>query len=603
MRRDLSKNLAARFALIAALLAFQACAPLNCDFGCCSGSAWSCNHCCDIDEFPAAPAPVPRVAPGFGGTDVMVMPSTDAAGMSPGWTVRFDVAMDSLQTFGVSIAIPDAYVFNGFQALGPSGTPIGFMGLDFTNDNTPDFAIPVLASDPPNYASPDIDQNGRYTNGIDPCILMTQGAGTRFFDLEMPAGGDANPLVSFFPRAFQATLFLYPGILVNPRTPGAYNVEGMFTSVDPDSGGTDDFGGTAPMGENHMEELTVVPSAVSTIDPFVCYRGKPTRGKVCNADAPANAGASCETEGDCGGTIDVTDFCGKNRGPIGTPALLGDPLETKAFDLKKTGTLCSPGHRSDTTTIDPTTFLRSYKIKEARSSCIAGAAANALGPCDSPADCGGSACERTPKHAKEPLLSVQNELGVTAVATKKVVEYLVPTALGTGGPVSPLGATAVDSYKCYGVKFVKRRCAGDLERVCKRDIDCQNVGPCLRRFPKALSVSVDDAFSVGAKAFLLKKPTKLCLATAVDGTPPQSPTTHLLCYAAKGLKTACSIGTGLPGTACRKDVDCLDFPFPDVCETQPKTPKASGLYLANPLGVERVDRNKEVEVCFPSMLL
>ena len=44
--------------------------------------------------------------------------------------------------------------------------------------------------------------------------------------------------------------------------------------------------------------------------------------------------------------------------------------------------------------------------------------------------------------------------------------------------------------------------------------------------------------TLGDKAFVLKRPTKLCLAASVDGVPAQSPTTHLLCYGVKGLKRA-----------------------------------------------------------------
>ena len=579
---------------------------------CCRSSP---NGCFDNDEGnvgaicfdSAAPGPPPRSVggPSYGApADLEVTTSTDGAGLSPGFTVKFDVETETYQTAVGSVAIPEAYTFNGFLALGPERTQIGLVGLDFDLNDVVEVVTALRASVPANFAYPDLDGNGRYTDGVDPDIEVTSFAGQRFIDFTLPLGGDGIPSLLSYGGTLRVFLYLYPGILVNPMTPDDYMFEGSFTSVDPDSGDVDDFQGTPPLQQNQMVETTVVPSALSLLDPFVCYAAKSSRGNICTAAAPANAGAVCSTETDCGGTIDVTALCVKNKGPVGYQALLADPLETKSFDLTKTNMLCSPGALPGEGLIDSQAQLRDYKIKETKKTCDAGA--NADEPCAADSDCPGGECGRTPKHVKQPLISVQNALGVLVVSTRKAVGLMTATSIAVPGPAPPLGPTDVDTYKCYSVKFVKKVCAGDPTTKCKRDLDCGIGGvdgPCIKRLPKKFGKSLDDSFTIGDTAFQLKGPKRLCLATAVDGVPPQHPDAHLLCYAAKPLKKACDDASGLGGTPCRKDDDCGDFLGGGACEDQLKTMPPAGVHATNDLGRERIDPKKQKEVCFPSILL
>lgn len=585
---------------------------IKCDDVCCRTNASGCVDASPGDQDVdcpalALPGPVPRAG---GGTTygppsgLAVTTTTDGAGLSPGFTVKFDVMGDTYQTAAGSVAIPDAYGFNGFLALGPERTQVGLVGIDFDQNDIVDVVTTLRASTPPNFAYPDLNFDGRYTDGIDPDIELTDVDSQRFIDFTVPSGGDGRPGLLSNGGAFRVFLYVYPGIFTNPMTPDDYTFEGLLTAVDPDTGGENDFQNAAPLMQNQMAETTVTASALSNLDPFVCYAAKSTRGTICTVAAPANAGAACDAETDCGGTPDVTVFCAKNKGPVGYQAVLADPLETKSFDVKKTHMLCAPGFLAGTSIIDPETHLRDYKIKETRKTC--GAGANEDEPCAADSDCPGGECVKTPKHAKEPLVAVQNALGIAVLSTKKVIGLMAPTSVAGPSPAPPPGLTEVDPYKCYSVKFVKKVCAGDPTTSCKGNLDCGFGGvdgPCLKHFPKKLGKSLDDTYTIAGTAFALKGPKRLCLAAAVDGATPENPNAHLLCYRAKPLKKACDEDSGLPGTRCRDDDDCGDFFGGGACDAQPKTTSSSGLHATNALGRERVDRKKPKEVCFPTVVL
>jgi hypothetical protein len=74
---------------------------------------------------------------------------------------------------------------------------------------------------------------------------------------------------------------------------------------------------------------------VQCIDHFLCYKAKLTGGDICSSDAPSNAGGSCDTEEDCGGTEDETSFCVPNKFPKGVQVSLSDQFEEGTFDVKR----------------------------------------------------------------------------------------------------------------------------------------------------------------------------------------------------------------------------------------------------------------------------
>ena len=103
--------------------------------------------------------------------------------------------------------------------------------------------------------------------------------------------------------------------------------------------------------------------------------------------------------------------------------------------------------------------------------------------------------------AHEPLLHmpIVNELGTVILDTKKPDRLLAVSAKNLGAPAAPLGATDVDDFKCYTVKVVKKRCAQNPERKCKKSVDCGVDGPCLAKFPKDLTATVGDQLTTFAR--------------------------------------------------------------------------------------------------------
>ncbi len=214
--------------------------PYTCASACCSQTSDGCVDPTGKEDCTNSLAP-PLVrsvgAPTYGTPPGLAVTTTsDAAGVSPGFTVKFDVMGDTYQTAAASVAIPDAYVFNGFQALGPERTQIGLVGLDFDRDDIVEVLTPLRASAPPTFAYPDLDSNGRYTDGIDPDIEVTESGGMRFIDFLLPFGGDGKPSLLSYGGEFRVHLYIYPGILTNPLVPDDYTFEGLFTAVDPDGG-------------------------------------------------------------------------------------------------------------------------------------------------------------------------------------------------------------------------------------------------------------------------------------------------------------------------------------------------------------------------------
>ena len=151
---------------------------------------------------------------------------------------------------------------------------------------------------------------------------------------------------------------------------------------------------------------------------------------------------------------------------------------------------------------------------------------------------------------------------------------LVPAAKALGAPASPLGAHVVDAYTCYKTKLHAKRCAEDAARVCKKDVDCGVAGPCLGKFPKGIQAAVTDQFLPVAKTFDVKKPTRLCAPTGVDGSPIQSADGYLMCYQVK------------PAAGAAKHQKVV-----------------GAIHTTGPFGRDRLDTVVEDELCIPSLAL
>jgi hypothetical protein len=315
------------------------------------------------------------------------------------------------------------------------------------------------------------------------------------------------------------------------------------------------------VGAPASAQVDVADTAVSagTLDSFICYAVKPTKGNVCAATAGQNAGGACVVETDCGGLAGVTADCRPNKLPKGVRAALLDDFESATHDFKKVVTLCKPASRAGGAIDDPATHLEGFAIALAKLPLA------------------------QPKHQKRLGVSARTAVNPNGVLldTTKPDRLLVPSSASEVAPIGPPNRTqhGVDHFKCYAVK----------------------VGSGSGAFPKGLSVRLADAFGQ-EKLFALKKPTRLCLAADKDLQGVDDPDANLLCYAAKPVKKSCAPGSPFAGGgACKKEEDCGGTSkVTGFCQTQPKHLKRAGLFVGNDVALGRVGTSKEVEVCLPA---
>ncbi len=200
------------------------------------------------------------------------------AGFSSGHVLSFDVVANDLETFRAVLTYPSGFGFDGFLALGPAETQIGAYGVDFNQDGIVDLTLPLRALTA-DAAYVDGNGNGRL-DASDPTLAHS---GAHVFTTTLPRGGDGLARVKLGRVAMRATAALYAGILTNPVTPGDQQVTSSFTSVDPDSGDADDGLNQAPVTfAPSPADVTVFPSGVEGLPPFLCYKTKPTKGTLCS---------------------------------------------------------------------------------------------------------------------------------------------------------------------------------------------------------------------------------------------------------------------------------------------------------------------------------
>lgn len=465
------------------------------------------------------------------------------AGMTSTHRAFFDTEAQDLQTRQAVLTYPAAFGFNGFLALGPPETVIGALGVDFNFDFTPDLTLPLrgLTADT---AYVDGDASGGY-NAADPLLVRT---GQNVFTLTLPRGGDGLARTKIGRIALRFAFALYGGILTNPIVPDTYEITGAFTSVDPDSGDSDDGLNLAPTSfPASADNVPILAPSFGSLSPFLCYATKPTKGTLCLRSAGANAGGACVSDADCGGTAGA---CVKSPLAKGLTAAVDDGFSLGPVNLvvKKPASVCTPAEVDGTgQPADADTHLRGYQVKPAKGA---------------------------PELFPVELLPVTNQLGTVIVTTTKRDQLLLTSAKSLGAPPLGLIATNVEHLQCQKVKVVKKRCAENTTRKCKKSADCGVDGPCFTSFPKNKTVQVGDQFTTFAtpRTLTVVKPTRLCHAASVNGDDVAEPGQRLLCYQVK--------------------------PGPGVAKHQ----KIVGqVHTANVLAREREDTVKESELCLPSI--
>ena len=221
------------------------------------------------------------------------------AGQSSVHRLSFDVYSGELETYRAIIDYPDDFRFQGFDALGPRNTPIGYYALDFDFDGVSDTEV-ALRSLTLSDAYADVLADREFSPGLEPVLQVT---GDTQFVLTLPYGGDANPTTLLMPFDAGVVLSLFAGVLTNPPDAGFYTVNGELVSVDPDTDDHDDGAGTAslrfpvalsvvidgpadlPFAAFHIEQAQLKVSKKANSDSF-SIRGRYTLGAGSNGIDP-----------------------------------------------------------------------------------------------------------------------------------------------------------------------------------------------------------------------------------------------------------------------------------------------------------------------------
>ncbi|MBI3247098.1 MAG: hypothetical protein HYZ50_11400 [Deltaproteobacteria bacterium] len=337
---------------------------------------------------------------------------------------------------------------------------------------------------------------------------------------------------------------------------------GTLFSVNPTNGMrtvVSDLGnpGQGPIGSQPVDVAIFSVNSVITIplNHFLCYRTKGSLGNRCTLDS-FNPRAVCETEEDCGGTEDLTNFCERFRlVQHHNVVTLSDQFEAGLFEVQKPVSLCNPTDKNGEDPAAPADpdHLEAYQIALVPKVCVIGSPTNEGKACRREQDCGGtprqtSFCQRAPEHVRQTNLTVENQFGSLQVDTLKPDRLLVPTAKSLSGPV-PAPTPGIDHFKCYSVR----------------------VTPGTPKFLKDMQVFAVDQFQQPT-LYDIVKPTRLCAPVNKENESPgvETHAAHLMCYQVKAARG------------------------------QPKHMRVPNIYTNNQFGPELLDTTKEEELCAPS---
>lgn len=232
--------------------------------------------------------------------------------------------------------------------------------------------------------------------------------------------------------------------------------------------------------------LSILPPGAkipAPLDNFQCYSIKDSKGNLCTATAPTNVGGSCETEEDCGGMTDDTDFCVPKNFPHNLQVSVADQFATTQFDVKKPIVLCNPASLNQGIINDDNTHLEGYQINLTKGEA---------------------------RFAPQRNLTITNKFhpnGDLKVDVLRPQRLLVPTAKSLSNPVGQPGDNDVDHFTCYAVARSKKA----------------------PQFPKNLQAAVVDQFNQ-PKLYDVKRPTRLCTVANKNEEGVKHPDAHLMCY-------------------------------------------------------------------------
>jgi hypothetical protein len=354
----------------------------------------------------------------------------------------------------------------------------------------------------------------------------------------------------------------------------------------------------------------------TAIENLMCYKVRPSKGNICDNNAPVNAGGACETEEDCGGTTDVTEFCNRNTFDRSVVSLKDQFVDTKYFNVLKPERLCNPATLDDMPPLTIPPNMRNYNIRRVKKSCIDSAPANPILPCTVEEDCGGvskqtSYCQLTPRFDRKSFTNIRvdnkfsDDAGIPYfIDIVRPETLMVPSNIDQNNPVDPPDPAllTVDHFACYIVRAKRRICNNDPSIKCRRDDECAAVGgTCNLGVPIRQEVTLEDEF--GEKTlYIVRKPRRFCLPASKNGEPILDSAGHLLCYRMVKAINACVAGSPVNEFGkCKSELDCGgERKVTSYCQVQSRHTKIRGLHMSNQLDRERIDTIVPLEVCLPS---
>ena len=204
---------------------------------------------------PAAPSP-PQSPPPSAPVETCWEEGIDIDPVVGCHRVSFDVKAGDPEIYEAVLTYPDYFEFNGFDLVGPPGTPVGTVSLDLTFDGSAERSLTFTSLDH-RTAYADVFAASRFNPTFSPVIEHMRG---NEFRLRLPFGGDANVDTLTVPFATRVTLRVREELMTaGVSVSASFTVSAELTSVDPDTDGPDD-------GQNAAPTVTPVTADVAIVD-------------------------------------------------------------------------------------------------------------------------------------------------------------------------------------------------------------------------------------------------------------------------------------------------------------------------------------------------
>lgn len=255
-----------------------------------------------------------------------------------------------------------------------------------------------------------------------------------------------------------------------------------------------------------------------------------------------------------------------------SPVHLADGFRAANYKVRKVDRVGAPAESGGVEADDPDTYLREYRLGDLRG---------------------------TPRFARLRDVRAGNRCGLAYLDLRRVESVLVPAAAAMGAAVMPPAVEShrLDHFTCY--KASEQRRLSDGTRV-----------PGLA---KGTQISLADPLNGGApRRYDVRKVTRLCTPTAVDGSPlygggplrgtekslaavaVRSPLESLVCYSVRAARKWIEQDDCGPRTPGDRGTT--------IQPAQPAHVRIAALHTADAFAATVSSTRREVEVCLPSLV-